>query len=370
MASLKSFGSDFVRSNSVYGGAGGFGVLVSSPNVGEGFSSTAAAEGGFALSDALDIPDNEQAAMQNLNDRLASYLEKVRRMEEANAELELKIRQYLEGKAKLEGRDYSAFYATIRDLHDKILDVTKENRSLCLDIDSAWLIADHLKPKYEKELSMRQSIETDILALRRLLDELTLSRTDCEMVIEGLMEEMISLRKNHEEELMAMHTQVSGQVNVEVEAAPGEDITKIMEDMRQNYEALSTKNRKELEAWFQSKRESLNKKVTASTENLQTFKSEIPDLKRTLQALKIEHQSQLSMHYSLKDTLAETQNRYVQGLEGYQKLVVCQEAQLMQLREHLEQQGQEYQMLLDMKTRLEMEIEEYKKLLDREDGSE
>lgn len=63
----------------------------------------------------------------------------------------------------------------------------------------------------------------------------------------------MSLTEGFLQELMAVRTQVSGQVNVEVEAAPGEDITKIMEDMRQNYEALSTKNRKELEGWFQSK---------------------------------------------------------------------------------------------------------------------
>ncbi|XP_048222818.1 keratin, type I cytoskeletal 42 [Perognathus longimembris pacificus] len=334
-------------------------------SLGGGFGSTFGSA--FGVSDAL-LGGGEKETMQNLNDRLASYLDKVRALEEANADLEAKIREWYKKQGPGPARDYSHYFKTIEDLRSKILAATIDNASFVLQIDNARLAADDFRTKYETELNLRMSVEADINGLRRVLDELTLARADLEMQIESLKEELAYLKKNHEEEMNALRGQVGGDVNVEMDAAPGVDLSRILNEMRDQYEKMAEKNRKDAEDWFFSKTEELNREVAINTEALQSNRTEITELRRSMQNLEIELQSQLSMKASLENSLAETEARYGAQLAQLQGLISSIEQQLCELRCDMERQNHEYQMLLDVKTRLEQEIATYRRLLEGEDA--
>ncbi|XP_048029376.1 keratin 95 [Megalobrama amblycephala] len=310
---------------------------------------------------------NEKATMQCLNDRLASYLEKVRSLEAANAILERQIREFYEKKGPICQRDYSAYWNTINCLKEKIRNATIDNANILLQIDNAKLAADDFRIKYEHELAVRQSVEADIANLRRLLDQMTLTKADLEMQIETLQQDLACLKKNHREDVEALMCQLTNtKVCVEVDAAPQQDLNKVLDEIRCHYETIIDKHRREQECWFNEKTAQLCKDVACRTECLETSRSQISDLQRTLNCLEIELQSQISMKGALECSLAETEARYSTILAGFQKHIDTLEAELCQVRYSIEQQGRDYDALLDIKSRLEQEIATYRCLLENQ----
>ncbi|KAG9474174.1 hypothetical protein GDO78_004466 [Eleutherodactylus coqui] len=374
------------KAPSVHGGYGGQGVSVSSARFvssgfggglggGSGYSSSFGSGGGYGggysvsvSGDAL-LAGNEKETMQNLNDRLATYLDKVRSLETANADLELKIREWYEKQGPSPTRDYSHYFKIIDDLRDKILAATIDNSKVVLQVDNARLAADDFRTKHENEQSLRMGVDSDTHGLRKVLDELTLSRSDLELQIESLREELAYLKKNHEEEMSEKGQQMRGTVNVEMDAAPGTDLSKILAEMRDQYEYIAERNRRDAEAWYLAQSESLHKEVVTNTEQVQSSKTEITELRRSLQGLEIELQSQHSMKAGLETTIIETEARYASQLHHIQNIIGSMESQLGELRSDLERQNMEYKTLLDIKAHLEAEIATYRKLLEEHDQS-
>ncbi|KAJ1135758.1 hypothetical protein NDU88_002190 [Pleurodeles waltl] len=384
-----SFGKDSFRSGAVAGFVGasvsgqraGFGgaSFGSGAGFGGGFGGSAgSANSSFSFSAGGDDggilgSGREKEVMQNLNGRMAAYLEKVKALEDANAELEIKIYDWYDkhkSSSSMCGNNYSKYYDTIDDLLSKIRAAAIENSSQRMEIENSRLAAKDFRLKYENELDMREAVDADIHRLRKHLDDFTITRSELERQIESLNEELAYLKKDHQEEMTVASGNVSGEVSVEMDAPPGQDLTKILNGMRAGYEALVEKSRREAQAQFLKASEELKVHLTENVQAVQSSMSEVTDTRRTLHKLEIDLQTERATKISLESTSAETEQRYGAELMHIQQRINGLEEQLFQLRRSMELQSFEYQNLLDIRTQLEMEIATYRHLLENEfDGA-
>ncbi|KAA0707847.1 Keratin, type I cytoskeletal 16 [Triplophysa tibetana] len=307
---------------------------------------------------------NEKQTMMNLNDRLASYLEKVSSMEKANSKLELQISTFYENRSPMQRKDMSSYFKTISDLRtqniiylmhnlcpEKIFSRFVENSELRLKLDSTGMAAADFQIKYETEKNLRMIVEADLPRLRGVMGEIKMSITDLETQNTGLKEELLYLKKTHEEvnppfhyfistvihlshnqftqwfpssfkqDLHVLRAKQSGSVNVEIDSASHSDLDKMLEEMRSQYETLVEKNRREVEQWYQTKKQ------------------------------------------QLEQSLVEVRERYSAKLHQLQIYIDNLQEKQQRLNTNIQEQSTEYKLLLDIRMRLEIEIAEYRRLL-------
>ncbi|XP_003453824.1 keratin, type I cytoskeletal 20 [Oreochromis niloticus] len=344
---------------SVYGGAGGRGTRISRSN-------SVFSLGSLTSYGETSVVGDEKATMQDLNDRLADYLAKVRSLEAKNRQLEQNIAEFCQQRSTVVTKNYGGYFSTINDLRAEIARRFAENQAIHVQLDNAQLAAEDFKMKYEMEMNLHLTVEADVSRLRAVRDSLTLGISDLELSIEDLKKELVQMKANHNEEMSQLRIQCSGSVNVEVDSAHSIDLTKVLEEMREQYETVVSKNKVEVEKWFQSKVETLQKEIIVSQTDVKTFHKELSDLKKTYQSLMISRQSAHTEITCLQENLEEVKSRYSLQLQQLQITITTLESELQELKASLLRVQTEYNELLDIKMRLEMEIAEYRRLLEGE----
>nr|XP_051680920.1 keratin, type I cuticular Ha8 isoform X5 [Oryctolagus cuniculus] len=240
----------------------------------------------------VTLNGHEKETMQFLNDRLANYLEKVRQLERENAELETTIRETSKCHETSVCPDYQSYFRTIEELQQKILCTKAENARIVIQIDNAKLAADDFRIKHESERSLRQLVEADMCGMHKLMDDLSLAKADLEAQQESLKEEQLSLKSNHEQEVNTLRCQLGDKLRIELDTEPTIDLSRVLEEMRCQYEAMVETNRKDVEQWFQAQSEGISLQAMSCSEELQCCQSEILELRCKVNALEVEREAQ------------------------------------------------------------------------------
>ncbi|XP_014748461.1 PREDICTED: keratin, type II cytoskeletal 5-like [Sturnus vulgaris] len=318
------------------------------------------------------VRKDEKEQIKTLNNKFASFIDKVRFLEQQNKVLETKWTLLQEqgqknnsGKSNLD----PLFEAYINNLRRQLANLLSERGRMDGELKNMQDLVEDFKNKYEEEINRRTAAENEFVVLKKDVDAAYMNKVELEAKVDALSDELNFLRALYEAELAQLSAQVSDTaVILSMDNNRDLDLSSIIAEVKAQYEDIANRSRAEAEAWYQTKFEELQATAGKHGDDLRNTKGEISELNRLIQRIRSEIENTRNQCATLQTAIGDSEERGELALKDAKAKMIDLEDALQKAKADMARQLREYQELMNVKLALDIEIATYRKLLEGEES--
>ncbi|XP_052464830.1 lamin-B1 [Carassius gibelio] len=354
----------------------------------------------------------EKRELQQLNDRLAAYIDTVRSLESENSLLQLQISEREEVRSR-EITGLKALYETeLADARTALDDTARERARLQLElgkIKSEHEQLQHTFSRKDSELASTQAqlkeaeallnskeaalntavserkalentltdlqlhvqeLEGGLSSARKQLSDETLLRVDLENRCQSLTEELDFRKNMFEEEIKDTRRRHESRL-VEVDSGRQMEyefrLAAALADMRQQHDEQVSLYKDEMEQTYMAKLENVRLSSEMNSSSASMAREELHESMLRVEGLTAQLAGLQKEARVWQDQIRELEAALSREKDLSRRLLAEKEREIAEIRAKMQQQLDEYEQLLDVKLALDMEINAYRKLLEGEE---